>query len=87
MADANSQELGFAAKLVVAIGIALAVAGVLWRGVAMENFARIWHNMVESPSGPMAFRFILQPTWRRSPRSSMASRTGGAAAHRISGRC
>jgi hypothetical protein len=62
MADANSQELGFAAKLVVAIGIALAIAGVLWRGVAMENFARIWHNMVESPSGPMAFRFILQPS-------------------------
>jgi hypothetical protein len=62
MAEANPQELGFLAKLTIGLAIVLAVAGVLWRGITVENIQRIWHNMVEAPSGPMAFRFILQPS-------------------------
>ena len=58
---APPQELGLLAKLVIAFGIALIVAGVLWYGVAIETFKRIWHSLVDRPSGPVAFRFILQP--------------------------
>jgi hypothetical protein len=57
MTDANPQELGLLAKLV----IVLIVAGVLWNGVTVETFQRFWHDLVERRDGPMRFRFILQP--------------------------
>jgi hypothetical protein len=56
MSDANPQELGVLAKLVVLLAIVLIVAGVLWNGVTVEG-----HDLVERPGGPMRFRFILQP--------------------------
>jgi hypothetical protein len=56
MSDANPQELGVLAKLVVLLAIVLIVAGVLWNGVTVEG-----HDLVERPDGPMRFRFILQP--------------------------
>lgn len=62
MTYTNAQELGLLAKTVVAVAALLIVAGVLWRGVALENFQRMWSNLTERPSGPMAFRFILQPS-------------------------
>jgi len=61
MTDANEEELGLLAKLVIALAILLIVAGVLWHGVTVAVFKRLWHNLVEEPSGPMRFRFILQP--------------------------
>ena len=61
MTDANSQELGLLAKLVIAIAILLIVAGVLWHGVTIATFQRVWHDLVERPDEPMRFRFILQP--------------------------
>jgi hypothetical protein len=61
MRDTDQQQLGLLAKLVIAFGTALIVAGMLWHGVAIETFKRIWHSLVERPSGPVAFRFILQP--------------------------
>lgn len=61
MTDANSQELGLLAKLVIAFAILLTIAGVLWHGVTIEVFQRIWHDLVERPTEPMKFRFILQP--------------------------
>jgi hypothetical protein len=39
----------------------LIVAGVVWHGVTLATFERIWQNLVERPSEPMSFRFILQP--------------------------
>ena len=62
MTYTNAQELGLLAKTVVAVAALLIVAGVLWHGVALENFQRMWSNLTERPSGPMAFRFILQPS-------------------------
>lgn len=62
MSNAASQELGFLAKVVVALVIVLAIAGVLWHGVALETFQRIWRNLLDRPGGPMKFRFILQPS-------------------------
>ena len=49
------------AKVVVVLGIMLMIAGVVWRGITIENIERIWDSLVARPSGPMAFRFILQP--------------------------
>ena len=61
MIDANPQELGLLAKLVIVLAIVLIVAGVLWHGVTGDAFRRFWHDLVERPDEPMRFRFILQP--------------------------
>src|ERR1700693_789307 len=61
MSDANPQELGLLAKLVIVLAVVLIVAGVLWNGVTVETFQRFWHDLVDRPDGPMRFRFILQP--------------------------
>ena len=37
------------------------VAGIVWHGVSIPTFKRIWHDLVERPGAPMRFRFILQP--------------------------
>jgi len=59
--DAEAQKLGVLAKLVIAIAVALIVAGALWHGFTAATFERFWSDLVERPSGPMRFRFILQP--------------------------
>ncbi len=61
MNDAPAQKLSLLAKLVLAFAAAMIVAGVLWHGVTVATFLRIWHDMIERPGGPMSFRFILQP--------------------------
>ncbi len=61
MTDADPQELGLLARLVVAFAIVLIVAGVLWHGVTLGTFQRIWRDLVERPDAPMKFRFVLQP--------------------------
>jgi hypothetical protein len=48
-------------KLVIGLAILLMVADVLWYGVRGEEFERLWRQLLDRPSGPMAFRFILQP--------------------------
>jgi hypothetical protein len=78
MSDANPQELGVLAKLVVLLAIVLIVAGVLWNGVTVETFQRFWHDLVERPDGPMRFRFILQPLMAAiAALSMMDARTRG----------
>jgi len=62
MADDTPQELGVLAKAVITIAIVLIVAGVLWYGITLGTLQRLWHDSVEEPSGPMNFRFILQPS-------------------------
>lgn len=62
MTDTSAPELGLLAKLVIAIAALLIMAGVVWHGVTVENFQRAWSDLTDRPSGPMAFRFILQPS-------------------------
>jgi hypothetical protein len=62
MSDTKTQELGFLAKLVVGLAIVLFVAGVVWHGVTVATFQRLWHDLIERPTQPMKFRFILQPS-------------------------
>ena len=62
MSDANPQELGFLPKLVIVVGVLLIAAGVFWHGVTLAVIERIWHSLFERSSGPLSFRFILQPS-------------------------
>src|SRR5579863_7818229 len=61
MTNVRSRELGLLAKVTIMLGIVLMVAGVVWRGISAENIERIWRSILARPSGPLAFRFILQP--------------------------
>ena len=61
MTDAGPQKLGLLAKLVVAFILVMIVAGIVWHGVSIEVFKRIWHQLIERTDAPMRFRFILQP--------------------------
>src|SRR5436309_1605334 len=61
MPDAEPQKLSLLAKLVVAFILVMVVAGIVWHGVSIPTFWRIWHDLVERPDAPMRFHFILQP--------------------------
>jgi hypothetical protein len=61
MPNAEPQKLSLLAKLVVASLLVLIVAGVVWHGVSIPTFRRIWHDLVARPDASMRFRFILQP--------------------------
>ena len=58
----DSSELHVLPRVVIAVAIVLAIAGLLWHGISVDTFPRIWHNLVARPGGPMKFRFILQPS-------------------------
>jgi hypothetical protein len=61
MTDAEPQKLSLLAKLVLGFILVMIVAGIVWHGVSIPTFKRIWHDLVERPDAPMRFRFILQP--------------------------
>jgi hypothetical protein len=62
MIDARARQLGLLAKLVIAFAMVLALAAILWHGLSLEELQRLWDNLVQRPSGPMRFRFVLQPS-------------------------
>ncbi|MGH7155121.1 MAG: hypothetical protein ACREF3_14450, partial [Acetobacteraceae bacterium] len=49
------------ARLVLAFVLVLIVGGIVWHGVSVGVMARLWHDLIDRPDGPMRFRFILQP--------------------------
>ena len=49
------------ARLAVGLIVAFAVLGVAMYGFSAEVRQRIWQNLLDRPSGPMTFRFFLQP--------------------------
>ena len=57
----DAQRLGLLARLVLAALILLVITGIVMHGITVEIILRIWHDIIDRPSGPMAFRFILQP--------------------------
>src|SRR5205085_3330932 len=61
MSDTDTQKLSLLAKLVLAFILVMIVVGVVWHGVSVPTFQRIWHDLVARPDAPMRFRFILQP--------------------------
>jgi hypothetical protein len=62
MTSVHPHHLGLLAKLVIGLALVLMVVGTLWHGITAETFGRIWRNLVDRPSGPMSFRFVLQPS-------------------------
>jgi hypothetical protein len=51
----------FLARMVVVLMVAMVVVGLAQYGFSAEVRARVWQNLLERASGPMTFRFILQP--------------------------
>jgi hypothetical protein len=62
MTGVHPHQLGLLAKLVIGLALVLMVAGTLWHGITAETLGRIWRNLVDRPSGPISFRFVLQPS-------------------------
>lgn len=42
--------------------VVFVVLGVSWYGISLAVWKRIWQNLLDRPTGPMTFRFILQPS-------------------------
>ena len=66
MTGNGAHDLRLIARLVIAISIMLVIAGVVWHGVSIGVFQRIWHDLIERPSGPMSFRFWREAAGRDS---------------------
>jgi hypothetical protein len=49
------------ARLAIVLVFAFAVLGLAWYGFSAEVRQRLWQNLLDRPSGPMTFRFFLQP--------------------------
>ncbi len=62
MISTAPQELGLLPKLVIGFTVFLVAIDVVWYGISVAVFARLWQQLVDRPNGPMAFRFILQPS-------------------------
>ncbi len=61
MTEEVSRSKLFLARLVVVLVVAFVVVGLAQNGFSAEVRARVWQNLLERSSGPMTFRFILQP--------------------------
>jgi hypothetical protein len=62
MTDVYLRELGAIPKLGLGIGAVLILAGAIWHGVTVGAVERLWRDLLGRPSGPMSFRFVLQPS-------------------------
>ncbi|CCB66835.1 MULTISPECIES: hypothetical protein [unclassified Hyphomicrobium] len=62
MTSQTSSGSSVLAQAVVLASAALILLGLFWYGVSGEVFKRQWQDFTGRPSGPMSFRFILQPT-------------------------
>lgn len=51
----------FLARLVLVLIVAFIILGVAMHGLSVSVLERIWQNLLDRQSGPMAFRIFLQP--------------------------
>lgn len=61
MTGDDTHRLSLLARLILTALILLIIVGIVLHGITVQIILRIWHDLVDRPSGPMAFRFILQP--------------------------
>jgi hypothetical protein len=61
MEEKVSKTKIFLARLVLVLMVGFVVLGIAMHGLSVPVFERIWQNLLDRPSGPMAFRIILQP--------------------------
>jgi hypothetical protein len=62
LTDAPSKIQILQAQLALLLLVGLLALGVAWYGVTAESLGRLWSDILDRPTGPMMFRFILQPT-------------------------
>jgi hypothetical protein len=68
------------ARLAIVFVVAFAALGLALYGFSDEVRQRIWRNLLDRPSGPMTFRFFLQPimvsiiAWRDGVKDARAGR-------------
>jgi hypothetical protein len=62
LTDAPSKTQILQAQIASLLVVGLLALGVAWYGVSDESLGRLWTDILDRPSGPMTFRFILQPT-------------------------
>ena len=62
MVGPGPHKMSSLAKLVMALGALLIVAGVMRHGLTIKNILRLWQNLVDRPGSAMSFRFVLQPS-------------------------
>jgi hypothetical protein len=48
-------------RFVIALLFVCVVAGLIVYGASGDQYQRLWRDLVERPTGPMAFRMLLQP--------------------------
>ena len=73
VANASKTQM-LLARVVIVLMVAFVVLGLTLYGFSADVRARIWQNMLERPTGPMTFRFILQPIM-----ATIAAVVGGVA--------
>jgi hypothetical protein len=61
LTDAPSKNAILLAHVAITLIVGLIVLGVVCYGFATETLDRAWANLLARPSGPMTFRFVLQP--------------------------
>jgi len=61
MEEQVSKTKIFLARLVLVLMVGFVVLGIAVYGLSVPVFERIWQNLLERPSGPMTFRFVLHP--------------------------
>jgi hypothetical protein len=62
LTDAPSKSAIWQARIALLLVLGLLALGVAWYGVTAESLGRLWDDILDRPTGPMMFRFILQPT-------------------------
>ena len=81
MAETASKTQILLARLAVALIVVFAVLGFAFYGFSADVRQRLWQNLLERPTGPMTFRFILQPimasiaAWRDGARDARSGRS------------
>jgi hypothetical protein len=61
MIEKASKTKLYLARLVIVLMVAFVGLGVVMHGLSVPVFVRLWQNLLDRPSGPMTFRFVLQP--------------------------
>ena len=61
MTETATKSQLLTARVVVALIVAFIVIGAVWYGFSADVRQRVWQNLIDRPTGPMTFRFILQP--------------------------
>src|SRR5262245_35620693 len=61
MSGVETKSQMLLAKVTIMLILGLIALGLVWYGFSRDVLLRIWHDAVDRPNGPMAFRFVLQP--------------------------